>query len=169
MKNIIKIVALVALMVTSVASYAQIKMGHVNSQDIFYSMPEVKTVQSQLQSKSAEYENQLNIMYSQYEALVADIQTNGKTWMQAVLEAKYNELAALEEKIVAKQTSAEEEIIAYEAQLLKPVEQKAINAIQQVAAAYGYTYVFDSSLGVFLVAPDVDDLTARVKTQLGIF
>jgi outer membrane protein len=168
MKSTIKFFALFACMLGALSLSAQQKFGHVNTQELFYAMPEVKTVQKQLETKGKEYEKQLTTMYTQYETLAKEIQEKGKTMMQAVLEAKYNELQQLEERIVLLEEKAQKELQAYEAKLLEPIEAKAFKAIQDVATANGYTYVIDSSLGVFLILPDADDLTAKVKTKLGI-
>ncbi len=170
MNKSIKLIAFVAFTFVGLVASAQTqKFGHVDTEALFYAMPEVKNIQSQLQSKSKEYENQLQSLYGQYETLINDIQTNGSTWMQAVLEQKYKDAYALEERVVALEKKAQEDLANLEAKLLQPVEQKAYNAIQQVATANGYSYVLDSSLGVFLVLPESDDLTNMVKSQLGIY
>ncbi|MCB0510184.1 MAG: OmpH family outer membrane protein, partial [Bacteroidetes bacterium] len=136
---------------------------------LFYAMPEVKVIQTQLQNKSKEYENQLKTLYTQYENILTDIETNGASYMQAVLEQKYKDAYGLEERIMALEQKAQQDLTNLETKLLQPVEQKAYTAIQTVARTNGYTYVIDSSLGVFLVLPEADDLTNLVKTQLGIY
>ena len=168
MKKLIKIAAVAALLLTATVTYAQQKFGYVNSQEIFFKMPEIAGIQTKLQTKSKQYETQLNTMYTQYENLVVDIQNNGSTWMQAVLEAKYKEVTDLEARIVKAEEDAQQDIIDYEATLLAPVEERAYQAIQQVAAANGYGYIIDSSMGVFIVLPEGDNLTKMVKAQLGI-
>lgn len=169
MNKLIKILSVAILTLSAVVSNAQQKFGHVDTESLFYAMPEVKSIQTQLQNKSKEYENQLNTLYTQYDNLLNDIQTNGGSYMQAVLEQKYKDAYALEERITTLQNKAQEDLANLEAKLLQPVEQKAYNAIQKVASANGYTYVLDSSLGVFLVLPDSDDLTNMVKSELGIY
>lgn len=170
MNKLIKNFSLTVLfLIIAIAANAQQKFGHVDTESLFYSMPEVKTIQTQLQNKSKEYENQLKALYTQYENLITDIETNGQSWMQAVLEQKYKDAYSLEERIMALEQKAQEDLVNLETKLLQPVEQKAYTAIQTVARANGYSYVIDSSLGVFLVLPDSDDLTNMVKAQLGIY
>lgn len=169
MNKIIKITSVVVFTLISAVSFAQQKFGHVDTESLFYAMPEVKAVQTKLQAKSKEYENQLQTLYSQYETQANDISENGKTWMPAVLEQKYKDAYALEERIMNLEKKAQEDLANMEAELLKPVEQKAYTAIQDVAKTNGYDYVIDSSLGVFLVLPEGDDLTNLVKSKLGIY
>lgn len=169
MNKLIKILSVVVFSLAAITSNAQQKFGHVDSEALFYAMPEVKTIQKKLEDKSKVYQQQLNTLYTQYETLVAYIEENGQTLMQAVLEQKYKEVMALEEKIIAAEKKAQEDLVNLETTLFQPVEQKAYQAIQDVAKANGYTYVLDSSLGVFLVLPEGDDLTNLVKAKLGIY
>lgn len=164
-----KFLSVAVLTVIALSATAQQKFGHVDSESLFYAMPEVKTIQAQLQSKSKEYEAQLKTLYTQYEGIIADIESNGANYMQAVLEQKYKDAYGLEERIVALEEKAQEDLVNLETKLFQPVEQKAYQAIQDVAKANGYVYVLDSSLGVFLVLPESDDLTNMVKSKLGIY
>lgn len=152
-----------------VSANAQQKFGYVNTQELFEKMPEVQTLKTQIQNKSLQYENQLKTLYQQYQTLVTDLQNNGQTYTQMVLEQKYKDAAALEQKITTIEAQAQKDLANYEATQLKPIEEKAFNAIQRVATANGYTYVFDGSLGIIIVKPAGDDITNMVKAELGIF
>lgn len=66
------------------------------------------------------------------------------------------------------QQSAQENIRKKEAELLKPIIEKAKTAIGQVAKESGYSYIFDSSVAGFLYKPDGDNVLPKVKTKLGI-
>ena len=67
------------------------------------------------------------------------------------------------------QSAAEQELARYEAEQLGPIEEKAFQAIKRVAQANGFTYIFDSSLGVLIYKPASDDITNMVKAELGIY
>ena len=45
---------------------------------------------------------------------------------------------------------------------------KVNQAIKDIAAEDGYTYIFDTSLGIILYADESTDLTEKVKSRLGI-
>jgi outer membrane protein len=169
MNKLFKLLSLSIFSLLSLSVSAQQKFGHVDTESLFYAMPEVKTIQTQLQAKSKEYENQLTILYSQYESIIKDLEANAPTYMQAVIEQKYKDAYTLEERIMALEQKAQDDLVNLETKLFQPVEQKAYAAIQTVAKANGYDYVIDSSLGVFLVLPDGDDLTNLVKSHLGIY
>jgi len=147
---------------------AQQKFGHVNTQELFDKMPEVAALQAQLTRKGKEYQTQIETLYNQYKALAQDIQTNGQTYSEMVVQQKMQDAAALEQKITSIESAAQQELAKYEQSQLGPIETKAFDAIQRVAKANGYTYVFDGSLGVLIVKPDSDDITNLVKADLGI-
>lgn len=147
---------------------AQQKFGHVNTQELFEKMPEVAALQAELTRKSKEYQTRIETFYTQYQNLATDIQTNGPTYSQMVIEQKYKDAAALEQKITSLETEAQKELSNYEQSRLAPIEKKAFDAIQRVSLANGYTYIFDGSLGVLIVKPDSDDITNMVKAELGI-
>lgn len=147
---------------------AQQKFGHVNTQELFEKMPEVAALQAELTRKSKEYQTRIETFYMQYQNLATDIQTNGGTYSEMVLEQKYKDAAALEQKITSLETEAQKELSNYEQSRLAPIEKKAFDAIQRVSLANGYTYIFDGSLGVLIVKPDSDDITNMVKAELGI-
>ena len=79
MNKLLKSLSIAVLSLIAISATAQQKFGHVDTEALFYAMPEVKTVQTQLQAKSKEYETQLKNLYSQYDAIVTDIETNGAT------------------------------------------------------------------------------------------
>ncbi len=147
---------------------AQQRFGHVNTQELFEKMPEVAALQGELTRKSKEYQTRIQTFYTQYQNLATDIQNNGPTYTQMVVEQKYKDAAALEQKITSLETEAQKELANYEQSRLAPIEKKAFDAIQRVATANAYTYVFDGSLGVLIVKPDSDNITNLVKIELGI-
>jgi outer membrane protein len=51
---------------------------------------------------------------------------------------------------------------------LKPIIDKAKKAIEDVAKENGYTYIFDSSVGVLLYYENSDDIMTLVKKKLGL-
>jgi outer membrane protein len=168
MKKMILALSIVMSLVFVNNVNAQQKFGHVNTQVLFEKMPEVAALQGELTRKSKEYQTRMQTFYTQYQNLATDIQNNGPTYSQMVVEQKYKDAAALEQKITSLETEAQKELANYEQSRLAPIEKKAFDAITIVANANGYTYVFDGSLGVLIVKPDADDITNLVKMELGI-
>jgi len=85
---------------------------------------------------------------------------------QAILKIRQDELAAMVKRIQEFAQSMEAEIQDKQVELLEPFKDKLLKAINKVAKAHHYTYVFDISTLMFY--SPYDDLTEKVKTELKI-
>ncbi len=53
--------------------------------------------------------------------------------------------------------------------LFKPIQDKAVKAVNDVAAENGFTYIFDTAGGALVyTSPESQDILALVKTKLGL-
>lgn len=176
MKKLFKGVVVVAVLFLSTGLVsAQQKIGHVNSQDIIQSMPEFKTAQTELETLSKTKETELQGMAGEYQKKITaaqDLQRNrseaNKDSIDSQLQALTVQVQEIEGRINEQQQVAQQELQKRQEELFNPILQKANTAIQSVAKEKGYAYVFDiASSGVPYFAGG-DDLTADVKTKLGI-
>jgi outer membrane protein len=143
------------------------KLGHVDSAALLEAMPERAALEAEYQKHAEDLETYLTSLQTEFQALYADYQQNAATWPEPVLQAKQKELTDKESQIGQFQQTAAQELQVKEAELLQPLIDKAKKAIEDVGAENGYTYVFDSSIGVLLYQGG-DDLLPLVKTKLGI-
>ena len=159
-----KITLLTALFGTFIsASYAQNKLGYINSRELLEVMPEVKKADSSLQIYAKSFQDQLESMSKEYESKVKDFQANEKTMNEAVKEVQQ-----LQERMEALQQSAQEKTSKRREEMYKPILEKADKAIKDVAKENKYDYIFDASGGAILFAKDSDNVLSLVKTKLGI-
>lgn len=162
-----QILILLATACMSVAN-AQMKMATVNSSDIVMNMPETKALQAKIQEKSAELSKQLEGMYKQYEAKMAELKGVNPQKMDAIQEAKVAELQDLQKRIEKFEQSAQKEVQQMEQTLSVPILEKAKKMIDAVSTEKGYSHVFDVSAGGLIVFPKGDDITDATKTKMGI-
>ena len=147
---------------------AQQKFGHVDAAALLELMPEKKKAESDLEAFAKEFQSALEDMAKEYEGKVQAFQAEEKGMVATVRNTKMREIADLERRIQEFQQQAQEEIGKKEQEVLTPVIDKARKAIDEVAKEKGYTYVFDSSVGVLLYADDSEDVLADVKAKLGL-
>lgn len=167
MKKILLALAVVfGLSFNSIAQTA--KIGHINSQELMQLMPEAATIRTELEKEAASLETQMTAMQTEYQNLVRDYQANEATWSDLIRDSKVKEINDLEGRLQTFQQNAQQSLTAKEQALIEPVIQKAQDAIDAVAKANGYTYVFDTSVGAVLVYPDGDNMLSLVKKHLGI-
>ena len=77
------------------------------------------------------------------------------------------EMQELDAKIQQFRETATQDLQRQQQQLMAPIQENVIKAIQTVGAEGGYTFVFETMVPVY-VGTDVTDITPLVKTRLGI-
>jgi outer membrane protein len=143
------------------------KTAHINVQKIMVEMPEFKAGQAQLKKLYATYEKEFKEMQQAYQAKVQKYQQESGTVSQQENEKRVKELMGMEKTIAEQQKQIQQEAAKKEASLMKPIQEKLLKAIKDVAAAKGYDYVFDSSGPTSLIVANGPDLYNDVKTKLG--
>ncbi len=146
---------------------AQNKLAHINTQELLLAMPEREGAEKKIQDFAKSLESQLQTLGTEYQNKLANYQQKAETMTNTERETAVNELTDLEQRIQQFRISADEKIQKQEAELLQPMIEKARKAIEEVSKAGGYTYVFDSSVGVLLYQTG-EDLMPKVKAKLGL-
>ena len=167
MKLKVGTLALLIVMMSSFASTAQ-KFGHINSTELLSFMPATKQADSVIQIFGRSLEQQLQAMTREYQLKVEDYQKTEASMADPVKQSKVKEIGDLENRISEFQDSAQQSIQKKKEDTYTPIIRKAEEAINSVAKEGGYTYIFDSSLGVLLYADDSDDIMSEVKKKLGL-
>ncbi|MDR0605658.1 MAG: OmpH family outer membrane protein [Bacteroidales bacterium] len=159
---------MIGLLGFNLSAQTKIKLAHVNSSDLMAIMPGIDTAQKIIQDYGAQLKEEIEAMYKEYEKKTADFQNNQATMSQIMQQNKVKELQDLEARIQTFQEQAQTDIQAKQEEVLKPIVDKAKGAIGEVAKENGYTYVFDSALGVLLYSEESDNIIELVKKKLGI-
>jgi outer membrane protein len=161
-----KIFATAALSLLTIMSFAQ-KLGHTDGQSLLLALPERTTIEEKLQKVAREYETTLSAMKADYDAKIKEFETNRNTWPEAILQSKAKAITDLEQNMYDLQQTANDDLDKQQMVLLKPLIDKVNNAIDKVAMANGYTYIFDAGVGALLYKGG-DDVTDLVKAELGV-
>jgi outer membrane protein len=173
MKNFIVILLFTGLFLMTGNAFSQgtLKLGHINSGLLFAAMPESDSASKQIEREAAamqktleELQVEFNKKYEEYLKI-----SNDGTTSQLIVTTKADELQGIQERIQTFQQQAEQSITAKRQELFKPIQDKAIKAVNDVAAENGFTYIFDVAGGaVVYTAPESQDILPLVKTKLGL-
>lgn len=166
----IKKIALFLIALLPIGLMAQdLKLGHVNSQEILSLMPERITIQQKLDTIQGEYESEQVKMREEYNNKVKDFVDQQKTMPESIKKSRQAEIAALEDRISTFNQQAQTDLQKKYQELTAPMIERVKKAIDDVAAANGYTYVFDlSAQTIVYQSPKSNDITPLVKKKLGI-
>lgn len=166
MKKFLVIISIALLCATT--GYAQkAKFGHVDYGTLMKEMPGIDTAQQALQQYQQELEAVGQQMADEFKTKQAEYANlANSTTSSAILKVKEDELMKLYKRLQDFVSTSEVDLQKKQIELLQPFQEKLLAAIKKVAETNKYTYIFDVTMCAF--HNDADDLTAAVRTELGI-
>ncbi len=170
MKNVMKLLA-VLMICLSTQSFAQnFKFGHINRSEVIVLMPERDSAVAKLEKYGKELQETFQGMQSEFNRKYEEYAQKQKDWLPAVLEAKEKELSEMQQRLQQFSATAQQELGQMEQQLMTPVLQKANDAINKVGKVNGFTYIFDLSAGplAYINENVSENVLPLVKKELGI-
>lgn len=168
-KILVSAVILLSMMFTQY-SFGQgtLKFGYIDSNVLLEAMPGKDSIETALKNYGTSLQEQLQAMYGEYQTKLGDYQANSSTMSEIIRQTKEKELIDMEARIQDFQQQADKDLQAKQEELVEPLLTKARKAIEEVGRENGYTYIFDSSLGVLLFYEKGDNIMPLVKKKLGI-
>jgi outer membrane protein len=167
MKKIV-FVLMIGLFAANTASAQAKKLGHINSQELVNLMPEAKAAQDSLKTVSQLLQGEFERKSEELKKLAEEFEANKGTMSPLIKESKINELNDKQNRLTEFERNANQEIAKVEQDLFKPISDKALKAIEDVAKEKGYQYIFDKARGGLLYAGATDDVLPLVKAKLGL-
>jgi len=170
MKSVFKICVLGILMFSAGFAKAQApKFGHIDMQALYQVMPERTVGENKLQAFTKGLEDDLMTMQKDAQAKYAEYLSKRDSMSETIRNVKNEEINAMSERIQTYQQNAQQQIQDKQAEIFKPMLDKADKAVKAVGAEKGLVYVFDMSSRVILYnSKESVDILPFVKTKLGI-
>lgn len=151
---------------------AQQKIGYVDSEYILRLTPEYVTVQQQLDRKADEWNDELEEMGREIEDKFRDYQARELLYTSEERQSRRNEIMQEETRLEQQRVryfGPDGEIFSQQEQMMRPIQERIITAIEEVATQEGFDYIFDKSGDfLFLYAENRWDVSDRVLEELGI-
>lgn len=167
-KTLIAIVVCLLAFGGSAMAQKNIKLGHINSNDLMQIMPGRDSAQAVLQGEVTELEETLKSMQAEAEKRYNDFVANQAGWTELIRQTKQREIQDMSARIQEFQESAQKQLQDREMELLKPIIDRAKKAIEEVAKEGGYSYILDAGTAAILYSQDSDDIMPLVKKKLGL-
>jgi outer membrane protein len=165
-----KLLVISFLLITSSISFAQLKIGYIDSDAIMDNLPDVQDARQKLDASIQEWQTELNKLeadwkakYDDYEKrkLIMTDQTRAET--EAALVQLETQIAQYREK----KFGTNGELFQKQDELMKPVQNKIFGALKEIAEAENYDFVFDRSGDIMILfAKEKYDLTSQVLEKL---
>jgi len=147
----------------------EVKLGHINSQEILSLMPERTEIEKTLNDLQTQWENELLKMREEYYAKIKEFQDKQATMPESIKQARQSEIVEIEQRINIFNQTASSDLQKKQQELFTPVIDKVKKAINEVGSENNYTYIFDlSTQSIVYQSPKSNDVTPLVKKKLGL-
>lgn len=151
---------------------AQQKIGYIDSEYILNQLPEYATIQQQLDRTAQTWQQELDQLKSELDEQFREYQARELLYTNEERQRRRQEIIQAEEELErlrVKYFGPEGDIFLQQEQLMRPLQERILQAINEVAATEGYDYVFDSNGEfLFMFKRDQYDLSDLVLRELGI-
>lgn len=169
MKRIFLLV-FVGLLFISGSSFAQLKIGYVDSDAIMDNLPDAQDARQKLDALVQEWQGELSKIESTWKNKYDDYEKRKLIMTDQTRAEVEAELVKLEKSISEyreKKFGTNGELFVKQDELMKPVQNKVFGVIKDIAKEDDYDYVFDRSGDILLLyAKDKYDITSKVLARL---
>lgn len=147
------------------------KFAYVDTRYILDNIPEYAEAQSQIDEQSVQWQEEIEGKFTEVEKMYKDYQAQSVLLPVEMKTKKEQEIVDLEreaKELQRRYFGKDGELFKKRQELVKPIQEKIYNAIQQIADEYNYAVVFDKagSLTMMYANPKYD-ISDDVLDQLG--
>jgi len=161
---------LISFSILSSFSFAQLKIGYVDSDTIMDNSPDMQDARQKIDALIQEWQTELRRMENELKAKQDDYEKRKLIMTEQTSSEALAEIAKLQKEIGDyrdKKFGANGELFQKQNELMKPIQNKVFTIIQQIATEEELDFVFDRSGDiVFLFAKPDYDLTSKVIERL---
>ena len=170
MNRIFSLVALFCLLAP--AASAQQRVAYVDTEYIFGRLPEYQTVQQQLNRQAQQWEGELSELRREVDELFREYQARELLYTSEERQRRRDDIVRQEEEIERLRNryfGPEGEYFTQQETLMRPLQERLLEAIEAVAEEQNFDYVFDKGGDfLFLFARPQYDLSDRILEELGV-
>ena len=164
-----KKILILILMLAPMGLLAQ-KFGYVNSAEIIQVMPEYAKALKDVQALEKMYTDEFNSIRTELEKKGTEFEKMQQDSVpENILKRRYEELMQLQQRLQEYGQEVQANLQKAEQEKMIEINQKLQGALDAVGKDGSYVCIFDLAGGIpFINTSLCDDVTAKVKTKLGI-
>ena len=146
---------------------AQSKVAHINTQQLISEMPDVISAQKELKKLEEQYAKELDSSVKEFQTKAQTYSGDAQNQTELINQQRQAELEGMQQRIQEFRETASQELQKRNAEMMKPLYEKARVSITKIASSQGFDYVLDSSAGGSVIVSNGKDLLSDVKQDLG--
>ena len=145
----------------------QIKLGYLDVQALFMSLPEVAEIEATMKKLGEQHENEIKQMEDEYNRKLSAYQDGQATWDDAIKKNRIEELQSLQTRMQNYYQTAQQTLQKKQEELKNPLRERILKAMNEVGKENGFLYIFDVNALLFKSDESID-VTPLVKKKLGV-
>ncbi|MBP5455556.1 MAG: OmpH family outer membrane protein [Paludibacteraceae bacterium] len=149
------------------AQNTQVKLGHLDVQSLFLSMPEAKQIDSTMKKLSAQHENEIKRMEEEFNRKLAEYKQGESQFDETIKKSRMEDLQTLQTKMQNYYQQAQSLLQQKQEELQAPLRDKIRRAMDEVGAENGFLYIFDTNAILFKSEQSID-VAPLLKKKLGV-
>ena len=161
---------LMSSLLFSVGTFAQ-KFAYVDTDYILNNIPEFNQAQDKLDEISKQWQEEIEAIYTEVDKMYRDYQTQEVLLTDEMKTKRENAIIAKEKSakdLQRKRFGPDADLYAKRQELIKPLQDKVYDAIQQLAANSKYAVIFDSSSDLIMLYANPNlDKSDKILENMG--
>ncbi len=162
---------LLAVAVLPCIASAQQRIAYVDNEYILDQTPEYAAIQQKLDRLEDQWRADLRQRRDTVQKLYREFDARELLYTEEERQQKQREIAQAEqelENLRQRYFGPEGELFQQQRELMRPLQERILAAVEEVATSEGFDYVFDKSDVLFMFARDQYDLSNDVLLEMGI-
>ncbi len=148
------------------------KYAYINSEYLLSQIPEYKEAQAELDRVAVQWQKEIEAKFSTIDSMYKRYQVESITLPEQIKQSR-------EEAIIAQEKAAKElqkkrfgqngDLFKKREELVKPIQDRVINAVNDYAKERGFAFVFDTAGDLTIIYADPKwDINEQVLQKMGI-
>ena len=155
------------MMLAPMATFAQ-KFGHVNMQEVMQAMPEFTEAQNYLKKLEEQYSNDLKQMQDEIQRKAEAFDKEQATLPDNIKQRRQQEIQDSYQKYQESLQDNQQALQKAEQEKMAAIQQKMLDAVKAIGQEGGYVYIMTTNSIPYISTTLSTDVTAQVKTKLGL-
>ncbi|MFT3793482.1 OmpH family outer membrane protein [Flavobacterium sp.] len=171
-KHFIFLLIITAVSLTAKAQTRGVKVGYIDMEYILQNVPDYTEAKNQLEQKAQKWKQEIEVKKNEITKLKDALKTERVLLTKELIEEREEEIAFQETELLdyqQKRFGPNGDLVTQKAVLTQPVQDQVFNAVQDIAEAKKYDFIFDktSDMTMLFAAKryDISDQVVRVITR----
>ena len=172
MKKVFLLLIIFAATQTSNAQAKGVKIGYIDMAYILENVPDYKEASIQLEQKAQKWKQDIEVKKNEINKLKDILKSERALLTKELIDEREEEIKFLENELIdyqQKRFGTNGDFLIQKASIAKPVQDQVFTAVQDIAEAKGFDFIFDKSSDMTMLFSakryDISDQVVRTITR----